>query len=167
MTEMIGITDERFMRTAMRYARLAERYGEVPIGAVIVKDGDVLSWGRNRREKNQSALCHAEIEAISKACRRCGSWRLEGCTLYVTHEPCVMCAGAIVASRIERVVYGSTERRFGAYTTIGIDKLESNHKCDVTGGVLGEECSEMLSSFFAKLRKSKAGNDKEEDINGN
>lgn len=167
MTEITEIIDEKFMRIAMHYAKLAERYGEVPIGAVVVKDGEVLSWGRNRREKSQNALCHAEIEAISKACHKCGSWRLEGCTLYVTHEPCVMCAGTIVASRIERVVYGSTERRFGAYTTIGIDKLELNHKCYVTGGVLGEECSEMLSSFFAKLRKSKAGNDKEEDINGN
>lgn len=159
------MTDEKYMRVAMRYARMAERYGEVPIGAIIVKDGKIIAWGRNRREAKQNALCHAEIEALNKACRVCGSWRLENCTIYVTHEPCVMCAGAITASRIERVVYGSTERRFGAYTTAGIDKLELNHKCDVTGGVLGEECSAMLSHFFAALRKNKAKTDKEEDIN--
>lgn len=158
------MNDERYMRIAMRYARLAASYGEVPIGAVIVKDGEVIAWGRNRREAKQNALCHAEIEAISKACRRCDSWRLENCTLYVTHEPCVMCAGAIVASRIERVVYGSTERRFGAYTTVGVDRLELNHKCIVTGGVLGDECAEMLSGFFADLRKNKPH--KEENING-
>ncbi len=162
------MTDEKYMRVAMRYARFAAKYGEVPIGAIIVKDGKIIAWGRNRREAKQNVLCHAEIEAINKACRICGSWRLENCTLYVTHEPCVMCAGAIIASRIDRVVYGSTERRFGAYTTVGVDKLELNHKCDVTGGVLGDECSKMLSDFFARLRRTKLNdnrNDKEEDIN--
>ncbi len=149
------MTDEQYMQKAIALAKRAAKYGEVPIGAVIVKDGEIIATGRNRREAKQSPLCHAEIEAITKACKKCGSWRLSGCTIYVTHEPCVMCAGAIVAARIDRVVYGSTERRFGAYTTAGIDKLELNYTCAVTGGVLGDMCSDMLSSFFAELRKTK------------
>ena len=127
------------MQTALTIAREAAEDGEVPVGAVIVKDGEVIAVGRNRREKGRNALAHAEIEAIDGACKALGGWRLSGCTLYVTLEPCPMCAGAIINSRIDRVVYGTTDP-----------------KPTVTAGVLQAECADALQSFFRSLRGKKA-----------
>ncbi len=150
------MNDEYFMKQAIRRAKLAEKDGEVPVGAVIVKDGVIISSGRNRREKRKNALCHAEIEAINRACKKMGTWRLEDCVLYVTHEPCVMCAGACVGARIKRIVYGSTDKRFGAFgSAFDLSSVPLGSKYSVTKGVCGDECAEMLSNFFKKLRSSK------------
>lgn len=150
------MNDEYFMKQAMRRARLAEKDGEVPVGAVIVKDGVIISSGRNRREKKKNALCHAEIEAIDRACKKTGTWRLDGCVLYVTHEPCVMCAGACVGARIARIVYGSSDRRFGALgSAFDLTEIPLGSKFTVTKGVCGDECADMLTGFFTELRRSK------------
>ena len=143
-----------FMKSAVKEAEKASSEGEVPVGAVIVKDGKIIAEGRNRREKGKNALYHAEIEAIDNACKALGGWRLPGCTLYVTLEPCPMCAGAIINSRIERVVYGAKDYKAGsAESVINLFALPYNHKPEIIGGVLENECGEMLSSFFKTLRK--------------
>lgn len=142
------------MKSAVKEAEKASSEGEVPVGAVIVKDGKIIAEGRNRREKGKNALYHAEIEAIDNACKALGGWRLPGCTLYVTLEPCPMCAGAIINSRIERVVYGAKDYKAGsAESVINLFALPYNHKPEIIGGVLENECGEMLSSFFKTLRK--------------
>ena len=149
--------DEEFMTLALSLAKEAADEDEVPVGCVIVRDGQVIATGRNRRETAKNALAHAEIEAISDACRALGGRRLIGCTLYVTLEPCPMCAGAIVNARLPRVVYGAKDPRFGAMGSLfDVGEIPLNHKAEVTVGVLGEECSRMLTDFFKKKRKPKA-----------
>lgn len=148
--------DERFMREALRAAGEAYDIGEVPIGAVVVKDGEIVGIGFNRRETGKNALYHAEMTAIDEACKKLGGWRLWQCELYVTLEPCPMCAGAIINSRIRRVVYGCADLKAGSVrSVIDMFSLPFNHRPEVTGGVLEEECSELLSRFFHELREKK------------
>ena len=156
MTE-IQNTDETYMREALKQAKKALALGEVPIGCVIVHEGKIIARGYNRRNTDQSTLSHAEITAIRKAGKVLKDWRLEGCTLYVTLEPCQMCAGAIVQARIPRVVIGSRNPKAGCAGSI-LDLLHVpafNHQVELEEGVLQEECSEMLTSFFRELRKKK------------
>lgn len=145
--------DELFMSAAIEQAGLAAAEGEVPVGAVIVKDGRIIAAGRNHREINKNALAHAELEAIDAACRALGGWRLFGCTLYVTLEPCPMCAGAIINSRIDRVVFGAFDKKAGSLVSVmEMFSHPYNHKPEYTGGVFGEECAALLTDFFKKLR---------------
>ncbi|MBP5230926.1 MAG: nucleoside deaminase [Clostridia bacterium] len=154
--ESLRKTDERFMRMAIRKAKEAYRKNEVPIGAVIVKDGVPVAYGRNAREEKKDALLHAEIDAIRKACRKLGAWRLEGCTLYVTMEPCPMCAGAVINSRISRVVYGCSDPKAGVFgSRLDLRDYAFNHYYEVESGVLKDECASLLSGFFAELRTRK------------
>lgn len=153
---MCRADDERLMRRAVELAQMSAAEGEVPVGAVIVKDNEIISTGRNRRETGKNALYHAELEAIDKACKRLGGWRLWQCDLYVTLEPCPMCAGAIINSRIKRVVYGAPDGKAGSFGSVtDFNTLGYNHKPEVVGGVLEEDCSALLSSFFAQLRQSR------------
>lgn len=137
----------------MRLARLAEDIDEVPVGAICVRNGEIIGAGYNTRETSKCATHHAEVLAIEAACERLGGWRLPETTLYVTMEPCCMCAGAIVNARIERVVYGARDFRFGAFgSALDLSKIPLNHTPEVVGGVLGEECAAMLSAYFKKKR---------------
>lgn len=147
--------DERFMKAAIKQAKKADLLGEVPIGCVIVYEGKIIGRGYNRRNTDKSTLSHAEITAIRKAGKIIGDWRLEDCTLYVTLEPCQMCAGAIVQARISRVVMGCMNPKAGCGGSILnlLEMKEFNHQVDVTRGVLEEECSQMLTDFFKGLRK--------------
>jgi tRNA(adenine34) deaminase len=149
-----------FMKLALEEAKKAAEIGEVPIGAVIVKNNQVIAKAHNKRETSQNAIAHAEVLAIQEACRYVGSWRLEGAKLYVTLEPCAMCSGAIVLSRIERVVYGAKDPKGGcAGTLMNLLKEERfNHQCDLTAGVLEQECGQMLTEFFRKIREKKKRN---------
>ena len=145
---------ERWMRAALALAREAAAEGEVPVGAVIVKDGEIIATGRNRREVAKQALAHAEIEAIANACAVLGGWRLSGCTLYVTLEPCPMCAGAIINARIDRVVYGAPDPKAGSCGTLtDLFELPFNHQPQTERGVLEDECAAVLKDFFKSLRK--------------
>ncbi|MGN0346123.1 MAG: tRNA adenosine(34) deaminase TadA [Lachnospiraceae bacterium] len=148
-------TDEKYMREAIKQAKKAEKLGEVPIGCVIVYEDKIIGRGYNRRITDKSTLSHAEITAIKKAGRIIGDWRLEGCTLYVTLEPCQMCAGAIVQARIPRVVIGCMNSKAGCGGSILnlLEMKEFNHQAEVSRGVLEEECSHMLTEFFKQLRK--------------
>ncbi len=147
--------DEEFMLEAIAEARAAEAIDEVPVGAVAVRDGRIIASAFNTRETSKCATHHAEILAIERACAALGGWRLPGVTLYVTMEPCAMCAGAIINSRIERVVYGAKDFRFGAFgSALDLNEAGLNHKPEVVGGVLGEECADILSSYFKRKRKS-------------
>ena len=149
--------DEKYMQIALKEAEKAEKKGEVPIGAVIVHEDKVIATGYNHRETTQTTLSHAELIAIEKANKVLNSWRLEDCILYVTLEPCPMCAGAIVQSRIKRVVYGASDPKAGCAGTL-MNLLQEdmfNHQVEVTSGVLKEECSALLSDFFRQLRKEK------------
>ena len=159
--EKINITDESraseedvaFMREAMALAKMAEEIDEVPVGALIVRDGQIISRAYNTRETSKCATHHAEILAIEEACRVLGGWRLPGCTLYVTMEPCAMCAGAIINARIPRVVYGAPDLRFGAFgSLINLAEVPLNHKPEIFGGILGDENVEILRSYFKKKR---------------
>lgn len=147
--------DERFMREAIRQAGKASAIGDVPIGCVIVHEGKIIARGYNRRNKEKTVLAHAELLAMRKACKKIGDWRLEECTMYVTLEPCQMCAGAIVQARIPRVVIGSMNPKAGCAGSILnlLDMKEFNHQVEVETGVLREECSDLLSSFFKRLRE--------------
>ncbi len=148
--------DERFMRLAMEQAMISAGEGEVPVGAVVVKDGEVISTGRNRRELGKNALAHAELEAIDGACRALGGWRLWQCELYVTLEPCPMCTGAIINSRIRRLVYGASDRKAGSCgSVVNLFDLPYNHRPEVVAGFLGEECGQMLTDFFRQLREKR------------
>jgi len=149
--------NERYMRLAIEEAKKAERIGEVPIGCVIVKDDQVIASGYNHRETDQQATAHAELIAIENACKKLGNWRLEGCELFVTLEPCPMCAGAIMLSRIEHVVYGANDPKGGCCGTLMnlVQDERFNHVSRLTSGVLEEECGEMLTSFFRDLRAKK------------
>lgn len=145
--------DEMFMRCALDLAREAAAEGEVPVGAVIVKGADIISCGRNRREKGKNALQHAELEAIDGACRTLGGWRLWECELFVTLEPCPMCAGAVINARIPRVVFGASDPKAGSCgSVVNLFDLPYNHKPKVVGGVLREECAALLTGFFRSLR---------------
>ena len=146
---------ERFMREAPALAQEAAEAGEVPVGCVVVREGEIVGRGRNRREEKRSALSHAEVEAIAQANAALGSWRLDGCELYVTLEPCPMCAGAILNARISRVWYGARDRAFGACG--GVTNLFMEyfpHPPALVGGVLEAECREILGRFFADLREN-------------
>jgi tRNA(adenine34) deaminase len=153
--------DRGFMQQALVEAAAAARLGEVPIGAVVVKDGEIVGRGHNLRETRNDPTAHAEMVAIRQASGVLGSWRLLGCTLYVTLEPCVMCMGAIILARIPRLVYGCRDPRAGAVGSIYDFSRDErfNHRVEVVEGVLGFECSEILSGFFRQLRiGKKAGN---------
>lgn len=155
--ETIEPQDEFFMREAIKEARKAQEIDEVPIGAVLVINGKIISRAHNLRETDQNAIAHAELLAIDKACRQTGSWRLDNSTLYVTLEPCPMCAGAIILSRINRVVYGAGDPKGGCAGTL-MNLLQDerfNHQCEVTKGVLEKECGQLLSDFFRSLRERK------------
>ena len=150
-------TDEKFMKQALLQAKKAKELGEVPIGCVIVQDGKVIGRGYNRRNTDKSTLSHAEITAIRKASKKLNDWRLEECTLYVTLEPCQMCAGAIVGARVKKLYFGayepksgSAESRFSVLTESGL-----NHVTEYEGGVLGAQCSELLKNYFKAKRKAK------------
>ena len=144
---------EGYMREALALAREAFAEGEVPVGCVIVRNGEVVGRGRNRRETAKTALGHAEIEAIADACKNLGGWRLWECTLYVTLEPCPMCAGAIINARIPLVVWGGDDKKGGACGSVcDLFSMDFNHHPQVIKGVLEEECSELLTAFFEKLR---------------
>lgn len=146
-----------YMKEAVAEAEKAREAGEVPIGAVVVKNSQIIARGRNEREECQTVTAHAELIAIENACKAAGSWRLEGCTLYVTLEPCPMCAGAIVQSRMDRVVYGAADRKAGCCGTIInlLDEPRFNHRCPVTSGILADEAGKLLTDFFKHLRKNK------------
>lgn len=142
------------MNQAMIYAKKALVLGEVPVGAVIVYDGHMIAAAHNMREKAKNALRHAELDAIRHACNRLGGWRLHQCTLYVTLEPCPMCAGAVVNARLKRVVYGAKDSRAGAFGTVmNLNNYPLNHKPEITTGICERECGALLRSFFAELRK--------------
>ena len=156
--------DERYMREAVRQARKAWALGEVPIGCVIVHGGKIIGRGYNRRTTDGNVLAHAEILAIRKACRSIGDWRLEECTMYVTLEPCPMCAGAIVQARIPKVVIGCMNPKAGCAGSV-LDLLHEdgfNHQVETEVGTLGEECSQMLKDFFRELREKKKERKKEQ-----
>ena len=145
--------DEQMMREALELAREAAAEGEVPVGCVITLAGRIVGRGRNRRELGKSALAHAELEAIAEACKTLGGWRLWQCTLYVTLEPCPMCAGAIINARIPRVVYGARDAKAGSCgSVVDLFSLPYNHKPQVEQGLLEEECGAVLSRFFRDLR---------------
>jgi tRNA(adenine34) deaminase len=154
---MVLPQDLKYMELALSLAREAAQVREVPVGAVVVQDGVVIATAHNRRELDQDPTAHAELIAMRKAAQVLGSWRLEGCTVYVTLEPCPMCAGAMVLSRIDRCVYGCTDPKGGFLGTLGDLSSDPrlNHRFDVTSGVLEEECAENLRAFFRKLREDK------------
>ena len=142
-----------FMQEALALAREAAGEGEVPVGCVIVRKGQIVGRGRNRRETDKTALGHAEIEAISNACKALGGWRLWDCTMYVTLEPCPMCAGAIINARIPKVVCGAKDAKVGACGSVcDLFSMGFNHHPAITYGTLGEECAALLTDFFADLR---------------
>ena len=149
--------DERYMKEAIGQARKAYAIGEVPIGCVIVHEGEIIARGYNRRTIDKNTLAHAEMAAIKKAGRKMGDWRLEECTMYVTLEPCQMCAGAIVQSRMTRVVVGCMNPKAGcAGSILNLLQMEAfNHQVELETGVLGEACSQMMKQFFKELRENK------------
>ena len=145
--------DMDFMQEALRLAKEAAEDAEVPVGCVIVRNGQIVGRGRNRRETHKTALGHGEIEAISDACKNLGGWRLWDCTLYVTLEPCPMCAGAIINARIPRVVYGASDAKSGACGSVcDLFSMKFNHHPTVEKGIREEECMELLQTFFQNLR---------------
>ena len=147
-------SDEKWMAAALAQARLAERSGDVPVGALVVKGGVLLAHAENRTVRHQDPTAHAELLAIREAAAALDSWRLEGCTLYVTLEPCAMCAGAIVLARLDRVVFGAWDDKAGMVGSVGdiVRHPKLNHRAEVTAGVLAEECGEMLKAFFQARR---------------
>lgn len=145
-----------FMEEALRLAKQSFDEGEVPVGAVVVKDGEIVGKGRNRRENGKNALFHAEISAIDEACRNLGGWRLWQCEMYVTLEPCPMCAGAIINSRIKKVTFGAYDKKAGSFgSVVDFNSLPYNHKPQIEGGIDEKECSELLSLFFEQLREKR------------
>lgn len=154
---MLENKDHQYMQEALKEAKKAAALGEVPIGAVIVYKDEIIARAHNLRETTQNALTHAESMAIQEACRKVGSWRLEETTLYVTLEPCPMCAGAILQSRIPRVVYGARDIKAGCVDSLYrlLNDARFNHECTVTEGVMAEECGQILTDFFKALRERK------------
>lgn len=155
--DQVSQTHHLFMQEAIALAKQAEQLNEVPIGAVIVKEGKIIGRGYNRRERDKNPLGHAEIMAIAEASKNVRGWRLDGCQLYVTLEPCPMCAGAIVQSRIEQLIYGTEDPKSGyagsLYNTLQDQRL--NHQTDIIAGIYKEECQALLKDFFRKLREKK------------
>lgn len=150
------MTREEIMTEALHLASLSFSEGEVPVGAVVTKDGEIVGVGRNRREKSKNALSHAEIEAIDNACKKLGGWRLWQCELYVTLEPCPMCAGAIINSRLQKVTFGAFDKKNGACGSVtNLLTMDFNHKPLFEGGFMEKECAEILSDFFKELRLKK------------
>lgn len=148
--------DERWMKEALMLAKKAADIGEIPIGAVVVKNENIIGRGYNTRESQKNALHHAEINAIDDACKNIGGWRLSGCDLYVTLEPCVMCAGACINARIDNVFFGAKDEKGGGTgSLINVFHLPLNHHPRVVGGVMKDECEKMLTDFFIKIRKEK------------
>ena len=148
--------EEKYMEAALELAALSASEGEVPVGAVVVCEGEIVGTGRNRREKGKNALYHAELEAIDNACKALGGWRLHKCDLYVTLEPCPMCTGAIINARIKNLIYGASDPKAGsAGSVVNLFDLPYNHKPEVTGGVMEEACSAILTDFFRSLREKK------------
>lgn len=148
--------ENEFMTRAIALARLSASEGEVPVGAVVVKDNEIVGEGRNRRELGKNALYHAELEAIDNACKRLGGWRLWQCDLYVTLEPCPMCAGAIINARIKRVFYGAEDLKAGSFGSIvNFNDIPYNHKPEIISGIMAEQCSALLTDFFKNLRQQK------------
>ncbi len=144
---------KEFMQRAVELSLIAAQMGEVPVGAVIIKDNKIIAEGYNKREAKQNALSHAETEVINAACEALGSWRLDGCTMYVTLEPCPMCAGAIMASRIDRVVFGAYDERGGAMGSVcNLCELPFMQRPQIVGGFMEKECAEVLRNFFGNLR---------------
>ncbi|HWL13139.1 MAG TPA: tRNA adenosine(34) deaminase TadA [Ureibacillus sp.] len=149
--------DRKFMQEAIEEAKKAQALGEVPIGAVIVYKDEIIGRAHNLRETSQNAVTHAELMAIQQACEAIGSWRLEETTLYVTLEPCPMCAGAILQSRVPRVVYGARDLKAGCVDSLYrlLNDARFNHECDVTEGISADECGELLTNFFRAIRERK------------
>ncbi len=150
------MNDLVFMKEALALAREAADEGEVPVGAVVTLGDEIVGRGRNRRERGKNALAHAELEAIDEACKKLGGWRLWQCDMYVTLEPCPMCTGAIINSRIRKLVYGASDFKAGSCgSVVNLFDLPYNHKSEVVAGFMQEECSEILTSFFKELRNKK------------
>ena len=150
------MTDEELMRAALAQAELAARAGEVPVGAVVAKDGEIVAQAHNLRESGKNATYHAELLAIDAACKALGGWRLWQCELYVTLEPCPMCAGAIINSRIKRVYFGAFDKKAGSFGSVAdFNNIPYNHKPEIVSGVMADECSNLLTEFFKNLRRSK------------
>lgn len=148
------MTNRELMTRAIELAKEAAAEGEVPVGAVIARDGEIIAEGRNMREKSRNALYHAETIAIDNACKALDSWRLEGCTLYVTLEPCPMCAGAIINSRISKVVYGAYDMKAGSVdSVVRLFNLPYNHSPELHEGFMENECKKLMTDFFAELRR--------------
>ncbi|MFO8069234.1 MAG: tRNA adenosine(34) deaminase TadA [Alkalibacterium sp.] len=160
MSEFTQEEIEKWMNEALKEAKKAGEIGEVPIGAVIVKDGAVIGRGHNQRESSQNATTHAEMIAIQEANRKLGNWRLENCHLFVTLEPCVMCSGAIVLARLKSIYYGPSDPKGGAVRTLMtvLEDERLNHQCEVHSGVMEEECRLLLTTFFRELREEKKKN---------
>ena len=149
--------DIKYMKEALKEAKKAYEINEVPIGCVIVYNDKIIARGHNKRENMQSSLAHAEIIAIKKACKKLNSWRLEDCIMYITLEPCIMCGGAIIQSRIKNVIYGAKDYSFGVHMSkMNLFDIKFNHNVDIRGGVLEDECSNIISSFFKDLRTQKS-----------
>lgn len=145
-----------FMKRALENAQKSYSIKEVPVGAVVVCDGEVVAEGYNTRETSKNALCHAEIIAINNACQKLGGWRLHKCDIYVTMEPCPMCAGAIINSRIKRVIFGAEDKKAGCFgSATDFNSINFNHKPQIISGILKNECSQILTDFFKDIRKSK------------
>jgi len=145
--------DSKFMLEAIKEAKIAAEKNEVPVGAVIVKDGQIIARGRNMREEKQNVLSHAEIEAINSACISLGSWRLDDCELYVTLEPCPMCAGAIINARIKTVIFGAYDLKAGSMdSVINLCDYPYNHHPEIYGGIMEDECLDIMQNFFKNLR---------------
>ena len=156
---------EHFMAQALALAEEAAAAGEVPVGCVIVRDGEIVGRGRNRREEKQATASHAEMEAIAQANERLGTWRLEDCELYVTLEPCPMCAGAIINARIDRVVFGAYDYKAGSCgSMVNLFEIDYNHKPELKAGVLQEECVGLLRQFFKTLREAAQQRKKQSDL---
>ena len=148
--------DKKYMKAALKLAQKAADEGEVPVGAVVVCEGKIVGRGRNSRETKKNAIHHAEIEAIEKACKKLGGWRLHKCDLYVTLEPCAMCTGAIINARIKTLYYGAKDEKAGSCgTLVNLFDLPYNHKPEVISGVMEEECADILKKFFKDLRERK------------
>lgn len=159
------MTDQECMREAMLLARLSALEGEVPVGAIVTRGDGIVGRGRNRRERGKNALAHAELEAISDACKTLGGWRLWECTMYVTLEPCPMCTGALINSRMKRVVFGAYDQKAGSCgSVIDLFALPYNHKPTLEGGFMAQECASLLTEFFRNLRENRNVKDKIRDV---
>ena len=159
------MTDQECMREAMLLARLSALEGEVPVGAIVTRGDGIVGRGRNRRERGKNALAHAELEAISDACKTLGGWRLWECTMYVTLEPCPMCTGALINSRMKRVVFGAYDQKAGSCgSVIDLFALPYNHKPTLEGGFMAQECASLLTEFFRTLRENRNVKDKFGDV---